>query len=374
MHFEKWIPVDLLRLPGLVTDIGMPVFTGDSRPVRIGAVVTRGGESVTLSGTVFGLVTRPDGTSFTFEGSLGEGEEADRAWIDLPEAAFAVPGRITAALRLHDGDEKTVLLAVSATVRRADTDTAVDPEEVIPAWDGILGKVLLMEQAASSCGTAAARAEAAADSADGRLNALHGLVDYGYAGSWEGSNGSAVFTRIGTHVTADGLVASGMVNLFFKLNGTPKVINKGTGVTLQDAGLTLRDGGRYRLRCRVTAGTYSGWTSATIPFPVIAAVYRQGDLETVNPDGRVFEADGRSSHADFTYTDAAFPNGVYIGLIIRRTSGNRPTFEGLGLEVMLEDLDAGLPVRLPDIPAADGTYTLRLTVADGQPVCLWAAP
>lgn len=151
MQFERWVPVDLAVPCGTVVDIGFPTFTGDDLSVRFGAVITRDGEEVTAAGTVQGYVILPNGT--TLPAITGD-KEGNRCWIDLPEDAFALQGRIQVALRVTHGGSKTVLAAATGIVRIAGTTTAYDPDGVIPTWDDVQTKITQLDDAIEEIPTA----------------------------------------------------------------------------------------------------------------------------------------------------------------------------------------------------------------------------
>ena len=158
MFFEKWFPVDLLKLPSHVQDVGMPLFVGDNDAIRIGATVQRGGVDEDVTGTVKGYVILPNGADIApFDGY----KEGNKAWIDLPGDALCLSGRIQIALRVFDGEAVTTLAATTATVRRADGDTHYDPEDVV-----------------GDLTTLISRAEAAAHDASEALAAADHLVRY----------------------------------------------------------------------------------------------------------------------------------------------------------------------------------------------------
>lgn len=129
MQFEKWFSVDLLNTIGHVQDIGTLMFTGDNNSHKIGVKLYKGTEPQTVTGTVVGYVIRGDGGTVAVSGSSSGNE----AWIILPEAAFAYQGRISIAIQIVNGQEKTVVLSVSANVKIASTETAVDPGTIIPS-------------------------------------------------------------------------------------------------------------------------------------------------------------------------------------------------------------------------------------------------
>ena len=171
MYFEKWVPVDLLRLPTHVQDIGMSVYTGDNLSVRIGAKVTKNGVDEDVTGTVSGYVILPNGTTIA---TITGASSGNLAWIDLPEDAFVLPGRIQIAIRVTDGTTKTVLLAATATVRPVATTTAYDPDGEIPTWDEIEAKIEAIddavEQASSMVSYAAQTGKTDAEKAQARGN------------------------------------------------------------------------------------------------------------------------------------------------------------------------------------------------------------
>lgn len=129
MQFEKWFSVDLLNTIGHVQDIGTLMFTGDNNSHKIGVRLYKGTEPQTVTGTVVGYVIRGDGGTVAVSGSSSDNE----AWIVLPEAAFAYQGRVSIAIQIVNGQEKTVVLAVSANVKIASTNTVVDPGTIIPS-------------------------------------------------------------------------------------------------------------------------------------------------------------------------------------------------------------------------------------------------
>lgn len=156
-QFETWLKADLQRPPQVKT-LGGAIFSQDDMGNLIGAEVTDGGQAVNLSGTVVGYVVRGDGTTVTVAGQCA----GNRAWIELPEAAYAVPGMIQIALRLREGAQRAVLAACVATVQRTSTDMLVDPGHVVPNLETLLAKLEEMDEAIAEAGDAADSANAAA--------------------------------------------------------------------------------------------------------------------------------------------------------------------------------------------------------------------
>lgn len=161
MQFEKWYPIDLLKPPTHAYDLGMILYTGDGDSVIVGAVVTRDGDPVTLAGTVQGYVILPDGsTPPAVSGTI----DGNRVSVTLPETAMVLSGRITLAIRVINGDERTVVLGATAMVRRTSSESAYDPDAVIPTWDQVLVKIRQMDDAAQACNDATQAAQAVVSS------------------------------------------------------------------------------------------------------------------------------------------------------------------------------------------------------------------
>jgi hypothetical protein len=138
-QFEFLMTTDLKRGSSQVQVLHGQTFTQDNLGNRVGVVVLDGGEPATLSGTVTGYVIRADGGTVVVVGAM----DGNKAYIDLPESAYAVPGQIQIAIRLTSGSTKTVLGALNAYVQRTATGTIIDPGHVIPDIDDIIDTTAL---------------------------------------------------------------------------------------------------------------------------------------------------------------------------------------------------------------------------------------
>lgn len=163
MYFETWYKADLQRTPQVQAIMGN-TFTQDNLGNLMGAVVTDGGEPVALTGAATGYVIRPDGNTVVITGTV----DGDRAYIILPEAAYAVPGMITVTLRLVDGSAKTVLAAWAVNVQRSASGDIIDPGHVVPSLDELLAQIDAMEQGTAAANQAASAANTAAANADAK--------------------------------------------------------------------------------------------------------------------------------------------------------------------------------------------------------------
>lgn len=152
MQFEKWYTVDLEKPQNRIAELGFLLFNGDNDSVRLGVELRRNGSAETVSGTVKGLVLMPNGTALA---DITGDKSENRAWVDLPEPAFALEGRIQIAIRITDGTEKTVVLAAAGTVRRTSSAIAYDPDAEIPTWGDVQDKMDEMDAARQAAEEAA---------------------------------------------------------------------------------------------------------------------------------------------------------------------------------------------------------------------------
>ena len=105
-RFEFWQDLDMDNLPKVEVLNGV-IFTADSGANQLGVRVTKGGQSVTLSGTVRGFVIKPDGTMVNDISGTRSGNTAS---IVLPAAAYTVPGMARVIIKLLvSGAETTTL-------------------------------------------------------------------------------------------------------------------------------------------------------------------------------------------------------------------------------------------------------------------------
>lgn len=112
-QFHSYFPVELRdRGP---TRAQLPeMFSTDDKSNVIGARVTDGGEAVTLTGSVTGIILRSNGTRHTTPGNIIQG---NLAYIALSAAALSVPGNITVFVNITEGGRTTTLLECHGNIR-----------------------------------------------------------------------------------------------------------------------------------------------------------------------------------------------------------------------------------------------------------------
>ena len=135
-RIESWFAQYLLK-PVKVHYLDGNVFSQDNSGNRVGVSLTSDGESVSVSGTVSGSIIRSDGGTVSVYGSSSE----NRAWIDLPQTAYAYPGVISIVIKVTDSNGTTTVCAVVANVYESTTSAVVDPGTIIPSISTLIAEI-----------------------------------------------------------------------------------------------------------------------------------------------------------------------------------------------------------------------------------------
>lgn len=128
IYNEDFVRVDLNAVVRS-TYISRLIGEGDSKGDRIGIHAFRNGEEVSLAGgSCVGYFTRPDGITLIIGGSVS----GNSAYVDLPQAAYAVEGAFTLAVKITDaGVTNTVRMVVGVVVNTTE-EAVADPAQLIP--------------------------------------------------------------------------------------------------------------------------------------------------------------------------------------------------------------------------------------------------
>lgn len=137
-----------LAKPSRVIQIPHQFAMGDNESHTFSALVydSEDPECGLLTGTVSGVVVRPDGWTVPLTGTKGDAVEtvnlpdgttaqATRCSLTLIQGCFAYAGQITIVIRLCHNDQQTTVFVGRGTVVPSLTDTTVDPGEVVPGVD-----------------------------------------------------------------------------------------------------------------------------------------------------------------------------------------------------------------------------------------------
>lgn len=132
-------------------------FTGESSGHKfVITQVDETGTKVPLTGSVSGKFLRADGTTIALIPSEGyAGIEDGSAWVVLAGNCYSLDGPFRLVITHVNGTELTDIYAFSGYVRIGETNTIVDPENVINI-DAIAGMIEDMEDATDAAEAAAA--------------------------------------------------------------------------------------------------------------------------------------------------------------------------------------------------------------------------
>lgn len=123
------------------------VGEGNAKANRYGVRLFRNGEAENLTGiAVSGYFIRADGTSVSLTGD----KSGNKAWVELPEACYAVEGNFTLSIILYGGGTSVTARIVDGTVVDTVVGTLVDPGSVIPDVSGLTELVERAEAAAET--------------------------------------------------------------------------------------------------------------------------------------------------------------------------------------------------------------------------------
>lgn len=117
-----------LNQPVAVTFLHGNLFSQDNAGNTINVNIMDNGEPATIGGTVSANVIRADGETVAVSGAI----DGNKAYVILPQACYAVPGRIEIIIKLTQNTTVTTIAAIVANVYRSTTDTVIDPGTIIP--------------------------------------------------------------------------------------------------------------------------------------------------------------------------------------------------------------------------------------------------
>jgi hypothetical protein len=141
-----------LNKPLLRTNTGVLLAAGDKSANRFGAILHRDGEPVDMAGqavTVTGYFVRPDGYTVVCEGV----QDGNMVYVDLPASCYAQSGAFSLAIKVRSADISQTVRVIDGVIRLTHTDKIVDPGEVVPSLDDLLGCVAQVQKLADSTAT-----------------------------------------------------------------------------------------------------------------------------------------------------------------------------------------------------------------------------
>ena len=113
------------------------VFSQDNNGNKVGVCLLDEGAPVNVAGTISANVIRVDGATVAVSGS----SSGNKAWVLLPQSAYAVPGVISVIIKATNSGNVTTLCAMVANVYQSSTDTIIDPGTIIPDISSLIAEI-----------------------------------------------------------------------------------------------------------------------------------------------------------------------------------------------------------------------------------------
>ena len=110
------------------------LFSGEAMAHAFKLTAVRDGEPVALSGTVTGRFVRANYTSILLGGSIVDG----KAYVELPQDCYNVPGRFEMVIMVTDSDRTVCTYSIVGNVRRTQIGDLIDSGDIVPDIDNIL--------------------------------------------------------------------------------------------------------------------------------------------------------------------------------------------------------------------------------------------
>ena len=135
-RIDTWYEQDITK-PVVVRYLDGNVFSQDSSANRIGVNLYENGEPYSITGTISANIIRSDGVTVPATGSFA----SNHAWVNLPQAAYAVPGVISIIIKETNDGVITTLCAVVANVYQSSTDSVIDPGTILPSIQTLIDAI-----------------------------------------------------------------------------------------------------------------------------------------------------------------------------------------------------------------------------------------
>lgn len=130
---ETWYKQDIKK-PVQVKYLDGNVFSADNNGNKVGVELFDGTSTANVSGSVSANIIRSDGQTVAVAGEAS----ANKAWVVLPQSAYAIPGVISVIIKVTSGNDISTVCAVVANVYQSSTDTVIDPGTIIPSVQDLI--------------------------------------------------------------------------------------------------------------------------------------------------------------------------------------------------------------------------------------------
>lgn len=139
--------------------VGIVLATGDDHANRFGAVLNRAGKLVEIADvavSVLGYFIRPDGETVVCNGA----KDGNTVYVDLPAACYTKGGSFSLAIKVSSTEVTQTVRVIDGQIRLTQTETLIDPGEVIPSLEDLMAHIAEMEAATEAANEAADNADA----------------------------------------------------------------------------------------------------------------------------------------------------------------------------------------------------------------------
>lgn len=280
MQIENWFSQDIKKAVK-VQYIDGNVFSMDNRGNLVGVALFDGETAVDVSGTISANIIRSDGTTVAATGS----SSGNRAWVQLPQNAYEIPGVISIIIKATEGTQVTTLCAVVSNVYQSTTDSVIDPGTIIPSIaeliDEIETAVASIPADYSSLWTSLAPAfSASTPYVAGRYVTYNGAVyrfTVDHSGTWNASDVTAV--ALGTDLT--GITQAFLTEVAAPIETTMTLPSRGSNAY---SGYYLFGGETYQLQLinndtqNLTVNLFARYNSSNY------VKLHSGETATITPD------------------------------------------------------------------------------------------
>jgi hypothetical protein len=156
VYYENFQKIDLEQGQTMRSFINRIIGEGDNTANRFGVEIYKNNNQVSLTGAAcVGYFTRPDRITLIINGSV----EGNKAWVDLPEAAYAKEGTFTLSIKISGTGFSGTLLIIDGSIVNTTSGDIADPASELPSLSDYETKVVRAEAAAATINKISVSAE-----------------------------------------------------------------------------------------------------------------------------------------------------------------------------------------------------------------------
>ena len=214
--------ISFLDVPIQVEPMHGVTFSNENKGHKFVVSCMRGGELLTLTGTVTARFMRANNTTILIAGNDYTGIVDGKAVVTLPQDCYNVPGRFQMAILLTADGATSCIYACVGSVQRTQNGELIDSGEAVPSLEELLAQIDACEQATADA-TAAANAVPDLVAETFATNKAYTAGSYVYyngslyrftvdhaAGAWTGSDVTVV--KLGNDVSELKSANSNLIN------------------------------------------------------------------------------------------------------------------------------------------------------------------